>query len=246
MAVSQNGWSANDVSLTQNYTIGNGRQIRLRRGDAGFLLKHVADWFDAKIEDIDAGQIDDWGYAERPIRDGVELSNHASGTAMDLNATKHPLGVRGTFPSAKASAIRQHLALYDGALRWGGDYANRADEMHFEINADAAKVAAVARSIRAAAAKPEAPAPPAPPVPTLADIIVALERLAAVSDNPKAARDYLEAADDLRPIQAGNRVKVPTTITGVRNALVAILARNDLPPGHRRRINAAYDLIRGI
>lgn len=140
MPISQNGYPANDVSLTRVYTIGNGRQVRLADGPAGELLVAWADWFDEHIEDVDQGA-DDWGYAERTIRgDAVTLSNHASGTALDLNATRHPLGQRGTFTKAQTSAIRAELARYDGAIRWGGDYQNRPDEMHFEINAPLATV----------------------------------------------------------------------------------------------------------
>jgi hypothetical protein len=96
---------------------------------------HLANWFDANIQDIDAGQLDDWGYAERPIRGGTELSNHASGTAIDINATKWPLGAdpRINLSQAKIEAIRQHLRIYEGCIRWGGDYRGRKDPMHFEI-----------------------------------------------------------------------------------------------------------------
>lgn len=244
MAVSQNGWTANDVNLTQNYTIGNGRQIRLRKGDAGFLLKHFADWFDAKIEDIDAGQLDDWGYAERPIRDGVELSNHASGTAMDLNATKHPLGARGTFPAAKASAIRQRLALYNGAIRWGGDYVNRADEMHFEINADAATVKRVADKIRSQAT----PKPVAAParVPTISDIVVTLGRLRDRSANPEAIDRYNDAIASLGDIESGTRIKVPASVAEARAALRTKLASGSLNKEQTDRIESALNLLNGI
>lgn len=154
MPVSQNGWSANDRSVIETYTIGGKTRMALRKGDAGFLLKHIADWFDANIKDIDYnynnGELDDWGYAEREIRGGVELSNHASGTAIDVNATKWPLGVE---PSSYLTAdeirrVREQLKLYEGAIRWGGDYTGRKDPMHFEINANAAKVAQVANKIR--------------------------------------------------------------------------------------------------
>ena len=143
-ATSQNGYTANQVSLTQLWTIpGTNRAIRLRKGAPGALLVDFAAWFHQHIEPIDTGQLDDWGYAERPIRgqdveyddDGnaINLSNHASGTAEDLNSTKHPLGKRGTFTDAQAAAIRARLKVYQGALRWGGDYVKRADEMHVEI-----------------------------------------------------------------------------------------------------------------
>lgn len=151
VVTSQNGYRANDRADVTTWTIGKGRKVALRRGDPGYLLAHFADWFDAHVEDIDAGQPDDWGYAERPIRGSTTtLSNHASGTALDLNATRHPLGKRGTFTAAQAAAIRDQLRTYDGCIRWGGDYSGRPDEMHFEINRPAADVAAVARRLRTA------------------------------------------------------------------------------------------------
>ncbi|MGW5402643.1 M15 family metallopeptidase [Streptomyces sp. NPDC003952] len=156
MPTSQNGWSANDVNLTQSYKIpGSDRAIRLRKGDAGYLLVHFAAWFHANIEPLDQGVLDEWGYAERNVRgSATDLSNHASGTAEDLNATLHPLARIGTFPGTKASKIRKQLKLYEGAIRWGGDYHGRKDEMHFEINTTAAEVARIARKLRGQAAPP--------------------------------------------------------------------------------------------
>lgn len=140
MVVSQNGYIANDITRTQSWKIpGTDRAIRLRKGSPGALLVHFAAWFDKNVEDIEAGQLDDWGYAERNIRGSeTTVSNHASGTAMDLNATRHPLGKRGTFTATQAARIRTKLKEYNGCIRWGGDYVNRADEMHFEIVRDVA------------------------------------------------------------------------------------------------------------
>lgn len=155
MSTSQNGYPANDASLTTIYTIGKGRQVRLAKGAPGALLVRWANWFDANVEDIDA-TADDWGYAERTIRgDSTTLSNHASGTALDLNATRHPLGQRGTFTKAQTAAIRAELLRYGGAIRWGGDYANRADEMHFEINAPLATVQRVLSQLEDDMATPD-------------------------------------------------------------------------------------------
>lgn len=74
----------------------------------------------------------------------------------DLNATLHPRGVRGTFKTRRQlSAIRRILAsTFDAkagrnVVRWGGDYKTTVDEMHFEIDADAAAVARVATRILA-------------------------------------------------------------------------------------------------
>lgn len=154
MAISQNGWSANDKSVIETYTVGKGIKVALRKGDAGFLLKHYADWFDANIRDIDNnyknGELDDWGYAERPIRGATQLSNHASGTAIDLNATQWALGSEPSvyLTAAEIAKVRQQLKLYEGVLRWGGDYTGRKDPMHVEINANATAVARVAEKIR--------------------------------------------------------------------------------------------------
>lgn len=170
MPVSQNGWSANDRSVIETYTVGQKTRVALRKGDAGFLLKHFADWFDKNIRDIDYnynnGQLDDWGYAERPIRGGTTLSNHASGTAIDINATCWPLGRDESvyLTADEIRRVREQLKVYEGAIRWGGDYDGRQDPMHFEINTDAATVARVAAKLRGATAPlPPKPAPrPAP------------------------------------------------------------------------------------
>lgn len=139
MPVSQNGYPANDVNLTSVRRIpGTERDIRVRKGPAGDLLLWVAGQFDARVENIDGGQLDDWGYAEREIRGGVELSNHASGTAIDLNAPRHPLGASGTFSRAQVKAIHRILSQAGYCVRWGGDYRGRKDEMHFEVNASEA------------------------------------------------------------------------------------------------------------
>jgi hypothetical protein len=147
---SQNGWLANDRRLVIQWTIpGTIRKINLEMGDGGFLLTHFAAWFDKNVEDIEANQLDDWGYAERLVRgSATDLSNHASGTGMDLNAVKHPLGAVNTFTVAQRNSIREQLKLYEGCIRWGGDYTGRKDEMHFEINATAAKCKLVADKIR--------------------------------------------------------------------------------------------------
>jgi hypothetical protein len=144
MPVSQNGYSANNRAAVSSRTIpGTDRRITVRNGPAGDLLLWFASQFHHRVEDIDDGQLDDWGYAERPIRGGTQLSNHASGTAIDLNAPRHPLGAVGTFSAAQRAAIRSILNEAQGCVRWGGDYTGRKDEMHFEIVASEARCAAV-------------------------------------------------------------------------------------------------------
>ncbi len=117
-------------------------RIPMRDGYAGFVLAHILLWFAERVEPLKGNIADDWGYAPRMVRgETVVWSNHASGTAADVNATKHVLGAK---PTVSLSAllilrIRARLLFYRGVIRWGGDYQNRPDTMHFEINADFGK-----------------------------------------------------------------------------------------------------------
>lgn len=138
MASSQNGWPASDEPRTigvEAYVV-PGTQIKIRcsKKVAPLLINFCAE-FNMEVEKLEGKTLDDWGYAYRAIRgqeDAGNLSNHASGTAVDLNASKHPLGKRGTFTKEQEVKIRALADKY--GLRWGGDYKNRADEMHYEIN----------------------------------------------------------------------------------------------------------------
>jgi hypothetical protein len=167
---SQNGWSANDRSMVASYQIPGGK-VALRKGDVSVILIWCAQRWHETVEPL--VWPGNWGYAERPVRgSATTLSNHASGTAIDLNAPKHPLGVRGTFSAGQVRAVRAILGFCEGVVRWGEDYRSRADGMHLEINAGAADVRRVADKIRAlpssggfvAAGKTLAPPPP-PPAP---------------------------------------------------------------------------------
>jgi hypothetical protein len=74
-----------------------------------------------------------------------KLSNHSSGTAIDLNAPKHALGKVGTFPPEKVPMIRALAKKY--GLTWGGDYRNRKDEMHFEVSLSPEKAAKLIKKL---------------------------------------------------------------------------------------------------
>lgn len=144
MAVSQNGYPANDPTLVSSRLVpGTTRKLTVRNGPAGDLLLWVAAQFDKRVEDIEQGILDDWGYAKRLIRGGTELSNHASGTAIDLNATSHPLATdpSANFTRAEIDEIHEIIGQTQGCVRWGGDYTGRKDGMHFEIVRDEAACA---------------------------------------------------------------------------------------------------------
>ena len=96
------------------------------------LLVNFAKEFHELVEPIDQGQLDDWGYAFRMTRGSDRvLSNHSSGTAIDLNAIKHPLGKSNTFNKDQRNIINLLITKY--GLAWGGNYKKRKDDMHFEI-----------------------------------------------------------------------------------------------------------------
>jgi len=147
--ISQNGWTAS--ADPKEIGVGSfavpGTKIKLRCAESvAPLLVHFAADFHQHIEPIDQGQLDDWGYCFRPVRGSTDkLSNHSSGTAIDLNATKHPLGKSGTFTPMQ-TALVQALAKKYG-LTWGGQW-KRPDEMHFEISLTPAKCAELIEKLK--------------------------------------------------------------------------------------------------
>jgi hypothetical protein len=142
---SQNGWKASKIraEIDIDSFLIPGTKIKLTCNKAvAPLLVGLAAEFHQLIEPIDEGSLDDWGYCFREIRgSSTNLSNHSSGTAIDLNSSKHPLGKVGTFPNEKVPMIRA-LAKKYGCI-WGGDFRSRKDEMHFEIALTPAKAAAL-------------------------------------------------------------------------------------------------------
>ena len=143
---SANGWPAskdpNEIAIKPFLV--KGTKIKLRANKvAGQLLAAFAAEFNEKVEAIDGGSLDDWGYCYRPIRGTTaNLSNHASGSAIDLNSTKHPLGKENTFTKAQEKTIQQLVKKYK--LAWGGNYKKRKDEMHFELDCTPDEAAALA------------------------------------------------------------------------------------------------------
>jgi hypothetical protein len=135
METSYNGYPASkdpaEIKIKSYLVKGTDRKLKCAES-VGPLLAAFAAEFHQLIEPIDEGTFDDWGYCYRMVRgDATKLSNHSSGTAIDLNATRHALGKVGTFPAEKMPMIRALAKKY--GLKWGGDYKNRKDEMHFEV-----------------------------------------------------------------------------------------------------------------
>jgi hypothetical protein len=132
---SPNGWPASEDRKAlgiETFTV-PGTKIRFAcaKAVAPILVSFAKD-FHELVEPIDQGQLDDWGYAFRQTRGSDRiLSNHASGTAIDLNAIKHPLGKSNTFNKDQRNTINLLITKY--GLAWGGNYKKRKDDMHFEI-----------------------------------------------------------------------------------------------------------------
>lgn len=95
-----------------------------------------------------------WGQNYRPNRNADNLSCHASATASDGNAPKHPNGIAASrnFSRAQIDEIHQILAEVPelaAVLHWGGDWTGTPDPMHVEIHDyDKAKLRRVADRIR--------------------------------------------------------------------------------------------------
>lgn len=83
------------------------------------LLKHVLHW--------------DGSFVPRFIRCSTSsLSNHAFGTAFDINADENPLGAQPALPGEKGCVFELVPIAHQFKFYWGGHFSRR-DGMHFEI-----------------------------------------------------------------------------------------------------------------
>lgn len=147
---SYNGWQAHPdrriIGVAPLTIDGAGFPGGVKTGDVATVLGYVATQFHARVEPLAKGWC--WGYNYRQNRNANNLSCHASGTAIDVNAPRHPNGRRGTFTPAQVAQIRGILDECGGVVQWGGDFRGTPDEMHFEIIGNANQVAAAARRLQ--------------------------------------------------------------------------------------------------
>lgn len=154
MATSQNGWPA--FNSTANFVRGEaaGFKFWAANDDVRVIFEDLVGWFNRVVEPVAGKILDDWSWANRNVRGSdTTVSNHASATALDLNALKHPRGVRNTFTAKQRAAIDERMKYYEGVIRCGKDYRTTVDDMHFEINKGKADTKRVADKIRASALK---------------------------------------------------------------------------------------------
>lgn len=124
MAKSQNGWPVVTGGLTSLPHVTG----KVLTGPVWVVLYWLCTEYHRTVEPI--RKTWSWGYSHRKISGSTKWSNHASGTAIDLNAPSHPAGKTGTHTKSQQGAIRLLIAASRGVIRWGQAFK---DEMHFEI-----------------------------------------------------------------------------------------------------------------
>lgn len=152
MSTSQNGWPAAANLRTRLITPVKGVSFRIvDNANVATVFTYLVQQYDKRVEPVKGPVADDWGFAYRAnVNSPNELSNHASGTAIDINATKHPNAVATskTFTTKQVAAVHAILAELDHVVRWGGDYTHTVDAMHFEINVPPGGLAAIGKKLR--------------------------------------------------------------------------------------------------
>lgn len=130
-------WAANNivsVILPQlKNAVGAPRdyKIQAHKKVAKQLTDTFRDWETACLID----RVKSWGgsWVPRFIRGSrTNLSNHAWGTAFDINV---PWNLLGTVPALKndTGSVRELVEIaYNNGFYWGGWFPNRLDGMHFE------------------------------------------------------------------------------------------------------------------
>lgn len=150
MPTSQNGFYASPDLLVGQFKV-PGTDVDFPAGIAPFasdLLLWVAEQIHERVERLRDGWC--WGFYYRGVTGATStLSNHASGTAIDVNAPLHGYGVRGSWSSWQVAAIRAILAEANRDARviaWGEDFPT-CDGMHFECRGTKEQVMAAGKRL---------------------------------------------------------------------------------------------------
>ena len=148
---SGNGWQASPIQSEIGigiFTVVPGiRPVRLRcAAKAAPLLVAACKEWHKKVEKLEPGEVQ--GYAFRDVRGGNgTLSNHASGSAVDIWPSRHPQGSEsGNFTKEQQANVLAICKKY--GLRSGGTYKTaKPDWMHIEIDISPAKVAELIKEL---------------------------------------------------------------------------------------------------
>ncbi len=150
MPMSENGWRVIESQSSHELTVVRipgtgvpGIPLRVQK-DCAPLFAYLASRVHEEVCSLKDGNKpgfqDDGGYNLRDIPGSSKMSNHASGTAIDLNWQKWPMFKR-RMKSYEREASRKIAADLEEVIRWGGNYSpSRVDEMHWEIAPGVSKV----------------------------------------------------------------------------------------------------------
>jgi hypothetical protein len=119
------------VSIPQLINIKGSDKVQFHRLAAGQLIKLWKDWEDAQFLNL----VLSWAgsFVPRFIRGSkTTLSNHAFGSAFDINVPFNPLGAVPALVGQKGSVRELVQIANENGFYWGGHFA-RLDGMHFEI-----------------------------------------------------------------------------------------------------------------
>lgn len=153
MEHSYNGWPASPTLATRVIEPIPGVKFRIADNEnIATIFTYVVQQYNRRVEPVAGPVPDDWGFAYRADKNNPnELSCHASGSAIDLNALKHPNGKKGTFSAAQIAEMHKIIAEVDGTVQCGEFYSHTTDGMHWEINVPPGHLQATGARLRKAA-----------------------------------------------------------------------------------------------
>lgn len=142
MATSLNGWTAIRVALDPRLRSikipGTTRSVRVARSAAPLFAAFLRDWnreMPARLR-LNPGPVDGWNY--RPSRLTKGLSNHSSGTAVDVRYDILKADNKHHMTAEETKILKAILARYvtaDGHHVLANGYAWKScDEMHTELS----------------------------------------------------------------------------------------------------------------
>ena len=157
MTVSLNGWMYPAKELVTKKVPGADRRLTLNALCAPLLIAVAADYH-ATVRPIDVGPTDEGGYCDRDARAAAgQKSNHATGTAIDLNWSEEgrlnsAWGAKFFAQPKVRAAVKAMEKRYGSCVQWGGDAwsKNSRDWMHWEIKPGVtpAQVAALTKALK--------------------------------------------------------------------------------------------------
>lgn len=174
MATSYNGWEASPdaaaIGINTKYSVcgthpfgSGGYAGGIKSGDVSTVFTYLITRLHNEVEPMMTGDgglgYGCWGYSYRAnVNNPSQLSCHASGTAIDYNAPKHPNGTStgpsggGGWTGDQYNKIKSILSNI-GVISW----LTSNDPMHFEIQGSASKVAEAAKRLGGSTPQPQPP-----------------------------------------------------------------------------------------